>query len=62
MLYRDQVTLYPSVPPPSVYYWVRDSYGSAVHVYCDMNRSCGNITFLNVSRNIQHAAVLTGCQ
>ena len=29
---------------PSGYYWVRASYGSAVRVYCDMTRSCGNIT------------------
>ena len=29
---------------PSGYYWVRSSDGSAVHVYCDMTRSCGNIT------------------
>ena len=33
-------------PPfsPSGYYWVRTSYGSALRVYCDMTRSCGNIT------------------
>ena len=29
---------------PSGHYWVRSSNGSAVHVYCDMTRSCGNIT------------------
>ena len=29
---------------PSGYYWVRASDGSAVRVYCDMTRSCGNIT------------------
>ena len=29
---------------PSGLYWVRSSNGSAVHVYCDMNRLCGNIT------------------
>ena len=29
---------------PSGYYWVRASNGSAVRVYCDMTRSCGNIT------------------
>ena len=29
---------------PSGYYWVRASHGSAVRVYCDMTRSCGNIT------------------
>jgi hypothetical protein len=28
----------------SGYYWVRTSNGSAVHVYCDMAISCGNIT------------------
>ena len=28
----------------SGHYWVRSSNGSAVHVYCDMIRSCGNIT------------------
>ena len=28
----------------SGHYWVRSSNGSAVHVYCDMTRSCGNIT------------------
>ena len=26
---------------PSGYYWVRSSNGSAVQVYCDMNRVCG---------------------
>ena len=29
---------------PSGHYWVRSSNGSAVHVYCDMTKSCGNIT------------------
>ena len=29
---------------PSGHYWVRSSNGSAVHVYCDMTWSCGNIT------------------
>jgi hypothetical protein len=29
---------------PSGYYWVRASNGSAVHVYCDMTRSCGGVT------------------
>ena len=29
---------------PSGYYWIRSSDGSAVRVYCDMTRSCGNIT------------------
>jgi phage gp36-like protein len=35
-----------ALPPssPSGYYWVRASNGSAVRVYCDMTRSCGNIT------------------
>ena len=35
-----------SLPPssPSGYYWVRTLNGSAVRVYCDMTRSCGNIT------------------
>ena len=35
-----------SLPPssPSGYYWVRASNGSAVHVYCDMTRSCGGAT------------------
>ena len=28
----------------SGYYWVRASNGSAVHVYCDMTRSCGGVT------------------
>ena len=28
----------------SGHYWVRSSNGSAVCVYCDMTRSCGNIT------------------
>ena len=28
----------------SGYYWVRASNGSPVRVYCDMTRSCGNIT------------------
>ena len=34
------------LPPssPSGYYWVRDSNGSAVSVYCDMTRSCGGVT------------------
>jgi hypothetical protein len=31
-------------PSPSGYYWVRASNGSAVRVYCDMTRSCGNVT------------------
>ena len=30
---------------PSSYYWVKSSNdGSVMHVYCDMTRSCGNIT------------------
>ena len=29
---------------PSGHYWVRSSNGSAVRVYCDMTKSCGNIT------------------
>ena len=29
---------------PSGYYWIRSSNCSAVRVYCDMTRSCGNIT------------------
>ena len=29
---------------PSGHYWIRSSNGSAVRVYCDMIRSCGNIT------------------
>ena len=34
------------LPPssPSGYYWVRNSNGSAVRVYCDMTRSCGGVT------------------
>ena len=28
----------------SGHYWIRSSNGSAVRVYCDMTRSCGNIT------------------
>ena len=30
--------------PLSCYYWVTASNGSAVRVYCDMTRSCGDIT------------------
>ncbi len=29
---------------PSGYYWVSNSIGSVVHVYCDMTRSCGGVT------------------
>ncbi len=29
---------------PSGYYWITSSDDSAVRVYCDMTRSCGNIT------------------
>ena len=29
---------------PSGYYWVETSTGSYVRVFCDMTRSCGNIT------------------
>ena len=29
---------------PSGHYWIRSSNGSAVHVYCDMTRSCGGVT------------------
>ena len=29
---------------PSGHYWVRNSIGSAVYVYCDMTRSCGGFT------------------
>ena len=29
---------------PSGHYWIRSSNGSVVRVYCDMTRSCGNIT------------------
>ena len=28
----------------SGYYWVKASNSSAVHVYCDMTRSCGGVT------------------
>ena len=28
----------------SGYYWVRSSNGSSVRVYCDMTKSCGNVT------------------
>ena len=28
----------------SGYYWVTSSNGSSVHVYCEMTKSCGNIT------------------
>ena len=42
---------------PSGYYWVRSSNGSAVQVYCDMNRVCGcndtggwtRVAFLNMT-------------
>ena len=27
---------------PSGHYWIRSSNGSAVRVYCEMTRSCGN--------------------
>ena len=30
--------------PPSGYYWVTASNGSAVRVFCDMTRSCGGVT------------------
>ena len=35
-----------ALPPssPSGNYWVRNSIGSTVLVYCDMTRSCGNVT------------------
>ena len=33
-----------SPAPSSGYYWVLASNGSAVHVYCDMTRSCGGVT------------------
>ena len=33
-----------ALSPPSGYYWVRASNGAAVRVYCDMTRSCGNVT------------------
>ena len=29
---------------PSGLYWIRSSSGTGVQVYCDMNRTCGNIT------------------
>ena len=29
---------------PSGLYWIRSSSGTVVQVYCDMNRTCGNIT------------------
>ena len=29
---------------PSGFYWIRSSNGSGVQVYCDMTRTCGNIT------------------
>ena len=32
----------------SGHYWIRSSNGSAVRVYCDMTRSCGNITGVTV--------------
>ena len=64
--YTTQYFLYPScaaLPPssPSNYYWVRASDGSAVSVYCDMNRSCGGVTGgwmrvaeLDMTKNISH--------
>ena len=40
------ITSCAALPPnsPSDYYWVRNSIGSAVRVYCDMTRSCGGVT------------------
>ena len=45
---------------PSGYYWVTASNGSAVRAYCDMTRTCGNITrgwmrvaYLNLTDNGQ---------
>ena len=29
---------------PSDYYWVQSSNGSSIRIYCDMTRTCGNIT------------------
>ena len=29
---------------PSGYYWISDSDDSAVHVYCDMTKTCGGVT------------------
>ena len=31
-------------PSSSGHYWIRSSNGSAVRVYCDMTKTCGNIT------------------
>ena len=41
-----EVTSCADLPPssPSGYYWVSNSIGSAVPVYCDMTRSCGGVT------------------
>ena len=49
-----------SLPPyfPSGYYWVNASNGSAVRVYCDMTRSCGNVTGRRLlGHDRQHPAV-----
>ena len=45
-VYLLQSSFCAALPPssPSGYYWVRASNGSAVHVYCDMTRSCGGAT------------------
>ena len=51
-----------TLPPsfPSGYYWLTASNGSTVHAYCDMTKSCGNITggwmrvaYLNLTDNGQ---------
>ena len=39
---REIMKLSPTAP--SGYYWLRDTGGSPVHMYCDMSRSCGGIT------------------
>ena len=46
---------------PSGYYWVKAFNGTAVRVYCDMTRSCGDITggwvrvaYLDMTNNSQH--------
>ena len=48
-LFIESITHLPScaaLPPSSLsgYYMIRASNGSAVRVYCDMTRSCGNVT------------------
>ena len=42
--YSCAMILHSSPSSPSDFYWIKSITGTPIRVYCDMNRTCGNIT------------------